>query len=324
MSIRFLVLFACWALPCSIASAQLMQQHTETYAPSGIPWPNFSCNLFCNGPTTNVSGTVLIPKYQGPGTLVGVTVGATTQAGGSYSGFLPNPGFAGVTAELKINYSVSTGGGSPATSSTSLINTVNANQSPFISIPLPTKTFAGPVVTVPPSAFANFTGQGSISLSVAGSFKQNVFPSSGTINGSYIPGATTTVTVTYLYDPEPLGGGTVSSFGAKPDISVGGTFAAGAELVLGLTNGPPSTAAALFTAVGATTPVPLGGGLLHPWPGPILIAVATDPVGELSILAPVSPAAVAGTVVTLQFAIVDSGLPIGFVLSDGVRMTVLP
>jgi hypothetical protein len=328
MKLGTLVGIAIAASLTSVAAAQLTQKHTTTFTASGVPWPNFTCSFSCNGPTTTVNGIAALPKFSAEGTLTAVMLEFVANTGGSYAGQMsvPNPGFTGVTGSVVVNIMVTPPGSTALTGSNSLIHTVNANNQPFISIPLPPQVTGDGPDTLPPSRHAAFTGPGSINIPIKATFKQDVYPSNHSINGSFILGFSASVTVTYVYEPPDLGGASLGSAGL-PSLAISGSLqpAPVGVLNLGLSNAAPLAPALLAIAGGPGLASPVaGGGVFHALPNPLFAPLSTDANGAFQASSPLPGGLPIGAQFVAQFVIGDAAAAGGFSVSNAIRLTTVP
>lgn len=307
------------------SAAQLTQAVSATFMPTGVSWPTFTCNLFCNGPTTTVNGNIVVPKFSAGLALSGIDVTLSSVNGGSYAGTLsvPMPGFTGVTGEVLPTITLSLPQSPSLVATSSLVATVNANNQPLIAIFLPTQN-SGSAGAVSAAGQPSFVGAGNISLPISASFKQNVYPSNHSITGKYTLGSTNTAVVTYKYQPSDLGGAT-SGQGGPPTQGATGSLQPNGSLTLQLSNGAASSPAILGLIAGAPTPVPWPvGGTLWPLPNPLLFPAVTNAQGAASLVFAIPPSVPAGSTFTTQFGVLDGSAAGGIALSNALSLTTLP
>lgn len=313
------------ALVCSAsdAFAQATASSAGTWAPIGVSWPSFTCTINCSGRTTPVAGSVAIPRFTGPGVLVGVSLELRWTVGGGYSGRLSSSGFVGVTTEVVGTATLRPANAPPIAVQTSSITTQNSMGATIIGISLNTaNASAGPVV-LPPAAIGAFAGVGSVSIPLDASFLQRVYPSSGSCTGMFALGGGATrldVTATYTYWPSffDLGGAIAGSTGAPSFVGLG-SAQPGAPVSLQLGNAAPNAPAVLVTGL-APAPLPFLTGTLWVFPEVASLPLLTDANGA-QVIPFLWPPSATGDQLSFQAAILDPSALFGLGLTSGLRGT---
>ncbi|MCU0865660.1 MAG: choice-of-anchor E domain-containing protein, partial [Planctomycetes bacterium] len=265
----FLLLASCGlaSLTSSLAAQCTQQQQIGTWGPTGVSWPTFTCTINCPGATTNRTGAIAIPKYNGPGQLTQVTIQLAWSVGGSYSGNHTGGQFAGIISELDTTFCFSAPGVAQQCCSTNAVTSApSPTQFPLVGFGLnPSGCQIGPI-NVPASSFAQYTGTGSFSIPITASFLQRVYISSGSITGQYALGQNTLATATVTYCATEPGTVTVSGTGCpgtngltpQPSTNVAPNLGS-AGFAFTIASGLPGSSA-LVCVADATANIALGGG----------------------------------------------------------------
>jgi hypothetical protein len=114
-----------------------------------------------------------------------------------------------------------------------------------------------------------------------------------------------------------LGSGLAGSAGV-PELTVSGDLCGGTAVDLNVVNGPTSSMGFMIIGLSQLN-LPLFGGNLVPSPD-MTIMLPTDAAGNVSISATVPNNLPSGTMVFLQYWVVDAGGPLGFAASNAMQM----
>ncbi|MBL8901203.1 MAG: choice-of-anchor E domain-containing protein [Planctomycetes bacterium] len=196
------------------------------------------------------------------------------------------------------------------------------------TIPYPVQNATGSTgLITAPSALAQYTGSGNISIPLQCTYVQEV-TSTGAGQGAFTALPDITATIEYGYDPHAsvlsYGTGCVGTGGLSPAIGASSLPVVGnAGFAVTLSQARPTSAAALHLGVGPDN-VPLGGGCFLLVQGPLVFlpSVATDASGAASTPVPIpADPSLYGQTVHGQYSVVDPLSPIGtLVFSDGLAM----
>jgi len=116
----------------------------------------------------------------------------------------------------------------------------------------------------------------------------------------------------------PLGFGLAGASGV-PSLSGSGSLVAGTSGAITLADAAPSAPAAMFLS-SAVNPTPFKGGTLVTVPVALILPLATDAVGSVTVSWAAWPAGVpAGAELILQFAVADAGAVHGVALSNAIK-----
>ena len=107
--------------------------------------------------------------------------------------------------------------------------------------------------------------------------------------------------------------------GVAPHLDGSGDLTAGSPCAVDLTQAASLSQAGLFLGLGAETPAPFKGGTLYVVPFLQLVILSTDTAGEISLPFAWPAGVPSGTIINLQWAVVDATGPAGFTLSNGLR-----
>jgi glucose/arabinose dehydrogenase len=113
-------------------------------------------------------------------------------------------------------------------------------------------------------------------------------------------------------------GNALAGVNGEPVLWGEGTLVTGTPGALNLRDGAPSATGAMFVAL-AEGAAPFKGGVLVAVPIQLLVAIATDVDGELSLAWPSWPAMPSGTTIVFQVALSDAAAIKGVSLSNGLR-----
>jgi hypothetical protein len=309
------------------AGAQSVQTASATHCANGISWPTFSCNINCPGVPTPANGSVCIPKFSGPGRLIGISAQLSGTVGGSYSASVVC-GFTAVTAQATMAATATLPcGGAVSLPDVTSITTGNAGGGCFVGFGLNPASGAGPTVSLPSTCLATFVGSGCVTVPITAAVTQFAYPSPGSATGSFALGGSltcVTLTLTYTFVPpfQSVGGGTVGVAGVPALVGTGAPTTAG-NVTLALSGGAPSAAALLgFTYPAApawSTPTALFGGIVHVLPNAGVLQISTDATGAWSLTVPWPPYA-AGVEQIFQVLVTDAIHPSGVAMSDGLKV----
>jgi hypothetical protein len=328
-------MFALGALLTSATAQCAATTHTATWGPIGVSWPTFTCTINCPGVTTNVAGTVSVPRYNGPGQLTQVTVQVDWLLGGNYSGSHTGNQFSGIIAQLDSTVCCNPPGvGQQCCAAGSVTSAPMPTTFPFVGFGLNASACTIGPLTVPAAALAQYTGGGTVSIPINASFLQRVYHSNGSITGQYaLGGGATLATITVTYcashpsSVTPYGTGCPGTSGLTPQPSTNSQPTLGnAGFAFTVASGLPNAPAllCLATASGST---PLGGGctlLLDPsFVVQPLITLDAAGSGQSPFPLP-SSAALLGFLLFGQFGVIDpAGAFAGFLaLSQGLQVKV--
>ena len=333
MKIHTFLLVASSALAFSaplLAQCTQLPPLTGTWGPTGVSWPTFTCTINCPGATTNRTGTIAIPKYNGPGQLTQATIQLNWSVGGSYSGNHTGGQFAGIISQLDTTFCFSAPGVTQQCCSTSAVTSApSPTPFPFVGFGINQAGCQIGPINVPAASLAQYTGTGTFNIPITASFVQRVFISLNSITGQYALGQNTLATATVTYCATEPGTVTVSGTGCpgtngltpQPSTNMLPNLGS-AGFAFTIASGLPGSAALVCVAV-ATANIALGGGCTL-WIDPafsILPTVTLDGagVGVAPFPIPATPS-LYGAMVYSQTGVLDPNGAFGGVLALSPRL----